>query len=1171
MDAHTDADPDAPTDGHPDSDPSQAHGVHLGQQDIRAAKLAARRAAGETEPYRWPVDGGRNTALADIRAAHGELAPDTVTQEQVCVAGRLMGLRRQGGLSFGTLRDRTGTIQLFVDTAVVGHDAHAAIDDLDRGDWVGVRGTVMTTRRGELSIRVDECALLAKALRPPAGGHHGLADVETRYRQRYADLEVNERTREIFRIRHAAVRAIREHLAGVGFTEVEGPVLQSIQGGASARPFVTHHNALDLDMYLRIALELHLKRLIVGGMERVFELGRVFRNEGVDTRHNPEFTMLEAYQAFADYHDMMDLTEGMVVAAARAALGSEDSDITVHYQGQEIDLRPPWPRQRFADMIADRTGAVMHPDMPIDEARRILDGLGIAWEQGWGAGRLMKEVYDERVQHDVVGPVFCIDYPREVSPLARAHREDPAYSERFELIVAGFELCNAYSEQNDPVEQMAAFEDEAQAKRNGDPEAGDIDLDYVRALEYGMPPTGGLGIGIDRLVMLLASVDSIREVILFPTLRPEFAPPPGGGPGGAHRPVLPPTGLPAAALAAATPQAPVAVPAGASASAVTPAVVTTDDEGPARRPGIVTLVAGLTALAGLLHLLVHVPIVHERLGDRVSLDLVPPWFAVTGHVLSAAIGLLLILLADQLNKRKQAAWRVAVVLSALAVVAHVLKGPHQVGLGISVLILALLLVARGHFRAPADPPSLLRLVRFVPIYLACVLAFGFVSLGLQSGRMTPELTFLGGLETIFGGLVGIDGPYTFERRGFAATFPAALLALGIVGLVVFLILLFRPLTARDPHTRDDWTRAQALVHTYGWDTLAAFALRDDKSFFFSSDGRAMIAYTYLGGYALAAGDPIGDEASLPRVVDEFLAMCSRRAWTPAFLAAREEDTREGGLLASRGFRSFYLGDEAIIDCPSFTLEGRERKSVRAAVRRVERTHHFQMIAESAASPKLVEALNAISEKWRGKNPERGFTMSLSQDITGSAANSDFLLCVALDADGVPGGFLRLVPAHGGPATGTTFGYTLDLMRHDPGAPNGMTEFLIARSATALGERGVTRLSMNFAMWGRLFAEDVPFTATQKLARRAVGVLNPFFQVRSLHDFNAKFGPQWLPRVLAYRSPADLPRVGLLYAGAEGFLAVPGLGPLFVPAAVGGAPSPSGSAATGSATDTARAA
>jgi lysyl-tRNA synthetase class 2 len=272
-------------------------------------------------------------------------------------------------------------------------------------------------------------------------------------------------------------------------------------------------------MYLRIALELHLKRLIVGGLERVFEIGRVFRNEGVDTRHNPEFTMLEAYQAFADYHDMMDLTQGMVVAAARAALGD---DLVVHYGGHAIDLgATPWPRKRFAEMIEEKTGETMHPGMSIDAARAALDRLGLAYEGGWGVGRLMKEVYDEKVQHDVVGPVFCTDYPREVSPLARAHRDDPDYVERFELIVAGFELCNAYSEQNDPVAQLAAFEDEARAKAGGDPEAGDVDHDYIRALEQGMPCTGGLGIGIDRLAMLLAGVPSIREVILFPHLRPQ--------------------------------------------------------------------------------------------------------------------------------------------------------------------------------------------------------------------------------------------------------------------------------------------------------------------------------------------------------------------------------------------------------------------------------------------------------------------------------------------------------------------------------------------------------------------------------------------------------------------------------------------------------------------------
>ncbi|MDN5919449.1 MAG: OB-fold nucleic acid binding domain-containing protein, partial [Pseudonocardia sp.] len=352
-------------------------------------------------PYRYQVD----HRIGAVRGEFGALGPDSVTGTRVRVAGRVMLLRAQGGLSFATLRDDSGEIQLFVDTAVLGAERHHAFDALERGDWVGAAGTVMTTRRGELSARVEEFTLLARAVRRPPDKHRGLVDVETRYRRRYLDLEMNERTREIFRIRHAAIHAIRTHLTDQHFTEVEGPVLQSIQGGASARPFVTHHNALDLDMYLRIALELHLKRLIVGGMGRVFEIGRVFRNEGVDTRHNPEFTMLEAYQSFADYHDMMDLVEGMIKAAARAALGERDGALTVRYGELDIDLAQPWPRRRFADMIADKTGAVMHPGMPIGEARAVLDRLGIDHELGWGAGRLMKEVYDEKVQHDVVGPV----------------------------------------------------------------------------------------------------------------------------------------------------------------------------------------------------------------------------------------------------------------------------------------------------------------------------------------------------------------------------------------------------------------------------------------------------------------------------------------------------------------------------------------------------------------------------------------------------------------------------------------------------------------------------------------------------------------------------------------------------------------------------------------------
>jgi lysylphosphatidylglycerol synthetase-like protein (DUF2156 family) len=374
----------------------------------------------------------------------------------------------------------------------------------------------------------------------------------------------------------------------------------------------------------------------------------------------------------------------------------------------------------------------------------------------------------------------------------------------------------------------------------------------------------------------------------------------------------------------------------------------------------------------------------------------------------------------------------------------------------------------------------------------------------------------------------------------------------VVGLVVFSVLIFRPLRARGPHTEADWQHALRLVHAHGWDTLAYFALRDDKSFFFGSDGEAMLAYTYSGGYALVAGNPIGAPESVARLLDEFLGMCDDRAWNPAFLAIRQSDFPS---YAARGFRGFYLGDEAILRCDEYDLAAAP-KSVRAAVRRVGRSYRFLLLAESGASPKLVRELNAISARWRGKAPERGFTMSLSQDIRGVGANPEFLLCVALDEHDRPGGFLRLVPAYGHDP-----GYTLDLMRHDPAAPNGMTEFLIVSTVRALGQRGVGRLSMNFAMWGRLFADDVPFTPVERVARRLVILLNPFFQIRSLRRFNAKFHPEWLPRMLAYRRPSDLPRVGLLYAAAEGFLAVPLIGDMLVPKAVGGVESPSTPATT----------
>jgi lysyl-tRNA synthetase, class II len=1103
--------------------------------------------SGQPPVYRYPTD----TTPGRLRERYAELPGDTVTADVVRIAGRLRALRRQGHYVFATLGDATGEIQLLADREVLGAADHRALAGLHRGDWVGVTGPVMTSRRGELSVRVDDFQPLARAFRPPPSPRAGLSDVQTRYRRRYLDLEVNERTRRIFRVRHAAIAAIRANLGARGFVEVEGPVLQSIQGGASARPFVTHHNALGIDLYLRIALELHLKRLIVGGMPKVFEIGRVFRNEGLDARHNPEFTLLEAYQAFADHHDVMELVEDLVRDAARAATGSAE----LRVGEQRIDLDVPWPRVRFADLIEQTTGARMHPEMPLDRARAELDRLGLAYQTGWGAGRLMKEVYDQRVQHEITGPLFCVDWPREISPLAREHRDDPAYVERFELIVAGFELCNAYSEQNDPGRQLAAFEAEARARDGGDPEAGQIDHDYITALEYGMPPTGGLGIGIDRLVMLLAGVDSIREVILFPTLRPE----PGTEPAvptrfGAPRPVLPPTatGRPSPATGPATPPVPGSVPgsvpddAPVPVSAAAATIPAHPPEPPAEPRWPVRLIAGLTALSGLLELMVLRPGLHRRFLP-VEQAVEPTWFLVAGSVLTVVIGLGLLLLADQLAKRKRAAWRVAVVLFTVGAGAHLLKGGMHSAVLLNLAMVLALVLTQDRFRAAPDPPSLLRLARFVPTYLAAVLAVGVASLYFERRYLAPGFSVSGAVITVLSGLVGADGDFTYLRPRFNLVFPNVLLALGGFGLLVFAFLLFRPLRARGPHTEADWQHAHRLVQTYGWDTLAYFALRDDKSFFFSIDGEAMLGYTYLGGYALVAGDPIGAPDSLPGLLDEFLRMCDERAWNPAFLAIRESDFPA---YEARGFRAFYLGDEAILRCDGFDLDAAP-KSVRAGVRRVGRGYRFQLMPESSASPALVAQLNAISARWRGKAPERGFTMSLSQDIKGEGANPEFLLCVALDENDRPGGFLRLVPAYG-----PDFGYTLDLMRHDPGAPNGMTEFLIASTARELGERGVVRLSMNFAMWGRLFADDVPFTRAERVARTLVGVLNPFFQIRSLRDFNNKFDPEWVPRVLAYRKPTDLPRVGLLYAGAEGFLALPVIGDLLVPRAVGGVSSPS---------------
>jgi len=508
----SDAEPDAAP--HGDGEVSPSGSGLAAEKARRLAVLEAMRADGR-EPYPYRFD--RTHSVAEIREGWGHLEPGVETDDPVAVAGRILLKRDSGKLVFLTIRDRTGELQLFVSKAVVGDDAFAAVKQLDLGDWVGADGTVMTTRKGELSVKPATVTLLAKAVRPLPDKWHGLSDVDTRFRQRYADLIVNAEAQRVFEIRHEVIASFRRTLHDSGFIEVETPVLHAEAGGAHARPFATHHHTLDLPLYLRIALELHLKRLIVGGMERVYEIGRIFRNEGISTRHNPEFTMMELYQAFADWNEVMDISELLITQAARDAIGT--TVLTI--RGQEIDLAEPWPRLRMVDAVSDKVGRTVHPGQPVAELRALADEHGVRWEERWGGGKLVEELFEALCEADIVRPTFVTGHPTEISPLARADRNDPWLTERFEIFVDSRELGNGYSELNDPVEQRLRFEDEQLAKDAGDAERGSIDEDYLRALEYGMPPTGGLGIGMDRVAMLIAGVDSIKEVILFPTLRPE--------------------------------------------------------------------------------------------------------------------------------------------------------------------------------------------------------------------------------------------------------------------------------------------------------------------------------------------------------------------------------------------------------------------------------------------------------------------------------------------------------------------------------------------------------------------------------------------------------------------------------------------------------------------------
>jgi lysyl-tRNA synthetase class 2 len=458
----------------------------------------------------------RSDLAADLHERHAALEPATETDERVTVAGRLMLHRSFGKLQFGTLQDVSGTIQLFVEQNTAGEETAERFGELDLGDWVGASGVVMTTKRGELSVKVESLTLLQKALRPLPDKWHGLVDVETRSRQRYVDLMVNPEARHTAVIRARVVSELRREFESRGFVEVETPVLLTQATGALARPFVTHHNALGLDLQLRIATELFLKRLVVGGVEKVFEIGRIFRNEGINPTHNPEFTMLEAYQAFADYTDIMDLVEEIISAVAKTAL---DGAETI-YQGRPLSFDAPFARVKLIDLVNDYLGDRVDLDTNPEKLAGLLAERGVTVEGDPGPGKLLFELY-ELAHKEVWDPTFVLDFPTEVSPLSRKRADEPRLTERFELVIAGSEYCNAFSELNDADDQRSRFEAQAAARAGGDEEAHVIDEDYIRALEYGLPPTGGLGIGVDRLVMLLTDQPHIREVILFPTLRPE--------------------------------------------------------------------------------------------------------------------------------------------------------------------------------------------------------------------------------------------------------------------------------------------------------------------------------------------------------------------------------------------------------------------------------------------------------------------------------------------------------------------------------------------------------------------------------------------------------------------------------------------------------------------------
>lgn len=486
------------------------------QMIARREKLNELRANG-IDPFGERFDRTHNAE--QMKQAFGSFTKEELEEKEsgISLAGRIMTKRGKGKAGFSHIQDLTGQIQIYVRKDTVGEEQYERFKQSDIGDIVGVSGVAFKTKVGELSVKVDDFRLLSKSMRPLPDKYHGLQDVEQRYRQRYLDLVMNPDVKETFITRSKILQSMRRNLNEQGFLEVETPMMHAIPGGAAARPFITHHNALDIELYMRIAIELHLKRLIVGGLEKVYEIGRVFRNEGISTRHNPEFTMLELYEAYADYHDIMALTEQLIASIAEDVLGTTK----MKYGNHEIDLSPTWTRLHIVDAVKERAGVDFWQSMSDDEARRLAEEHKVEIKPSMTFGHIVNEFFEQLVEDSLIQPTFIYGHPVEISPLARKNEKDPRFTDRFELFIVGREHANAFSELNDPIDQRERFEAQVRERSQGNEEAHMMDEDFLEALEYGMPPTGGLGIGIDRLVMLLTNSSSIRDVLLFPQMRPQ--------------------------------------------------------------------------------------------------------------------------------------------------------------------------------------------------------------------------------------------------------------------------------------------------------------------------------------------------------------------------------------------------------------------------------------------------------------------------------------------------------------------------------------------------------------------------------------------------------------------------------------------------------------------------